>query len=302
MEERIIDDEYGRGIRLKKTKDGYVDAVEDTGEEVAEEETDEVLFEFPDFGDKDDEELATLTPEQAEELKKKRAEEEKKREAEYLALVDEGNSLLAEEKFAEAEEVFEKAEPMQTNNSKATFGLFLAKTQNVKDLDGFVKEYYDGKATFDDFKYEYGNETVQKIKTEYNNIIEEKKAETEQEIAPLKEEYEEKSKKRRDVLLKRKKSAVIGFFASAIPMAIFLALGITFATLITSSVENNYAYFAIGAGALFVISFIVVVPMANKLLNIDRLIKKNNTLTSTTEGKKLSYLYYAVKFYDNLSK
>ena len=25
MEERIIDDEYGRGIRLKKTKDGYVD-------------------------------------------------------------------------------------------------------------------------------------------------------------------------------------------------------------------------------------------------------------------------------------
>ncbi|MFR1982428.1 MAG: hypothetical protein ACLS4Z_00830 [Christensenellaceae bacterium] len=29
MEERIIDDEYARGIRLKKTKDGYVDATDE---------------------------------------------------------------------------------------------------------------------------------------------------------------------------------------------------------------------------------------------------------------------------------
>ena len=40
MEERIIDDEYGRGIRLKKTEDGYVDVTDELaegeeGEEVA---------------------------------------------------------------------------------------------------------------------------------------------------------------------------------------------------------------------------------------------------------------------------
>ena len=29
MEERIIDDEYGRGIRLKKTKDGFVDVTDE---------------------------------------------------------------------------------------------------------------------------------------------------------------------------------------------------------------------------------------------------------------------------------
>ena len=29
MEERIIDDEYGRGVRLKKTKDGYVDVTDE---------------------------------------------------------------------------------------------------------------------------------------------------------------------------------------------------------------------------------------------------------------------------------
>ena len=33
MEERIIDDEYARGIRLKKTKDGYVDVTDELAEE-----------------------------------------------------------------------------------------------------------------------------------------------------------------------------------------------------------------------------------------------------------------------------
>ena len=33
MEERIIDDEYGRGIRLKTTKNGYVDATDERAEE-----------------------------------------------------------------------------------------------------------------------------------------------------------------------------------------------------------------------------------------------------------------------------
>ena len=53
MEERIIDDEYGRGVRLKKTKDGYVDATDELAknENVEGEETelleDEIAFAFP---------------------------------------------------------------------------------------------------------------------------------------------------------------------------------------------------------------------------------------------------------------
>ena len=91
MEERIIDDEYARGIRLKKTKDGYIDATDELaeekkaktgdetkneltdeiedeieneidGEETEAEAADEVLFEFP---EEDDEELAALSAEDA---------------------------------------------------------------------------------------------------------------------------------------------------------------------------------------------------------------------------------------------
>ena len=48
MEERIIDDEYGRGIRLKKTADGFVDVTDELAAEQGEEEqADEVSFEFP---------------------------------------------------------------------------------------------------------------------------------------------------------------------------------------------------------------------------------------------------------------
>ena len=36
MEERIIDDEYGRGIRLKKTKDGVVDVTDELAKDVDE--------------------------------------------------------------------------------------------------------------------------------------------------------------------------------------------------------------------------------------------------------------------------
>ena len=86
MEERIIDDEYGRGVKLKKTKDGFVDVTdaEVDENEMQEEAGEEALFEFPAFDmDADDEELATLTPEQAMALKKQRAEEAAARLAEY---------------------------------------------------------------------------------------------------------------------------------------------------------------------------------------------------------------------------
>ena len=85
MEERIIDDEYGRGIRLKKTKDGFVDATDERAEEPVdeatetatedgEEFTEEVTFEFPDLSE-DDEDLVNLSPEEAIALRKKKEEE-----------------------------------------------------------------------------------------------------------------------------------------------------------------------------------------------------------------------------------
>lgn len=139
MEERIIDDEYGRGIRLKKTKDGYVDATDELserdkeknkaeneekettakldgeledeieseieneidGEEMQSEAADEVIFEFP---EEDDEELAALSAEDAAALIRKREEERKKREEKAETLCAEGETLLEKAKGESGEE------------------------------------------------------------------------------------------------------------------------------------------------------------------------------------------------------
>ena len=87
MEERIIDDEYGRGVRLRKTKDGYVDVtdeqVDEEAENVEEGEGEEIEFEFPVFeDDKDADELAVMTKEEAEEFIRRREEEERQRREE----------------------------------------------------------------------------------------------------------------------------------------------------------------------------------------------------------------------------
>ena len=80
MEERIIDDEYGRGVRLKKTKDGYVDVTDELtdGENPEMEDGEEIAFEFPNLDgygeEQDDEDLVDLSPEEAERVRKEKAE------------------------------------------------------------------------------------------------------------------------------------------------------------------------------------------------------------------------------------
>ena len=89
-EERIIDDEYGRGVKLRKTKDGYVDVTDELAESDATEEADEVTFEFPMMEDEDDEDLVGLSPEEAQALKQQKIEAAERRRAEYAQAVEEG--------------------------------------------------------------------------------------------------------------------------------------------------------------------------------------------------------------------
>ena len=82
MEERMIDDEYGRGVKLRKTKDGYVDvtdeAVDENDESVMDAE--EINFEFPTFeAGEGEEDWIGLSPEEVEKRRKEREEEEAKR-------------------------------------------------------------------------------------------------------------------------------------------------------------------------------------------------------------------------------
>lgn len=153
MEERIIDDEYARGIRLKKTKDGYVDVTDELSEKAKEtppeteedsvlegeltesledpeaEPEEEVSFEFPEL-EEDDEDLVNLTPEEAIALRKKKEAEEAARRAEYKRLCEEGEELLLSGSFKAAELKFEKALPLDEEAADAAVGYWRARTSD----------------------------------------------------------------------------------------------------------------------------------------------------------------------------
>ena len=154
MEERIIDDEYGRGIRLKKTKDGYVDVTDELAEKDAldqaeqsetpetEGEYDEVAFEFPDL-EEDDEDLVSLSPEEALALRKKKEEEEKARIAEYNRCLEEGEKLLESGSWHAAELKYEKALSLDGEAVEASVGYWRAKTSDFTAPDVLMREYVE---------------------------------------------------------------------------------------------------------------------------------------------------------------
>ena len=139
MEERIIDEEYGRGVRLRKTKDGYVDVTDELvdGEAVdGEEMGDEISFEFPsleEFGDKDDEDLVDLSPEEAERVRREKAAAAQRRLEEYEATCKQGEQLLESGSFHAAELVYEKALQLDDLATDASVGYWRAKTANFTD-------------------------------------------------------------------------------------------------------------------------------------------------------------------------
>ena len=154
MEERIIDDEYGRGVRLKKTKDGFVDVTDELAESDATEEADEVSFEFPMMEDEDDEDLVGLSPEEAQALKQQKIEAAERRRAEYAQAVEEGNALLEAGEYEGAESKFEEALHLDELAVDAAVGYWRAKTQNFQNPDIFLEDYVD--AGIESLEYDLG--------------------------------------------------------------------------------------------------------------------------------------------------
>ena len=145
MEERIIDDEYGRGIRLRKTENGYVDVTDElveNGDESEDVNYDEIAFEFPDM-EEDDEDLVSLTPEEAIELRKRKAEEIENRRRQYTQACEDGERLLDSGSFHAAELKFEAALKVDPYGKDATVGYWRAKTANFTNPDALMSEYVE---------------------------------------------------------------------------------------------------------------------------------------------------------------
>ena len=179
MEERIVDDEFGRGIRLKKTKDGYVDAVDALAVDEEEEGVEELTVFLPEelqgeeeeggvyvvptyHGGVDDEELVDLSPEEAERVRKEKAEALEKRKLAYQNACADGERFLAEGSFRAAELAYEKALRFDELATEASVGYWRAKTSNFSEPDILVEEYLEG--GMDELESDLGYEATNIIK------------------------------------------------------------------------------------------------------------------------------------------
>lgn len=288
MEERMIDDEYGRGVRLKKTKDGYVDVTdaELEADGMDGEEAEEAVFEFPTFDtDEDDEDLVGLTPEEAAALRKQKEEEAAKSKADYERCCKEGDELLETGSFRAAELKFEKALALDEEATEASVGYWRAKTCNFTDPDVLVSEY--AKAGIESLEYDLGEKAAEIVKKEYKGAFEKRVKELSDEEAPLAQSVEEKQSARRIVLKDRVKRSTIGFLVALLPTAALLVLTIVFGLSNFTTREDTFVLPTILCGVGFVIFFIAFIVLANKWINDLRMRAANEKLASTEDGARL---------------
>lgn len=288
-EERIIDDEYGRGIRMKKTKDGYVDVTDELaeGEEAETEETegaDEMTFEFPDM-DEDDEDLVGLSPEEAMALRKKKEEEARQRREEYEKLVAEGEALLAEGSFKSAELTFEKALKLDDLATEASVGYWRAKTEDFKYPEVLLDEYLE--SGYENLEFDLGYEAVEIIKEKFGDVFKSRYDELTEEEEPLAEAVEEMQERRRSVLKPRLKKTGIVFAGGCLAFlaAIFVTIVLGLKNFTVN--DNRFVVPTIIAGVVTFVLFIVFVALSNSFINAGRIYRQNERLSSTEEGERL---------------
>ena len=287
MEERIIDDEYGRGVRLKKTKDGYVDVTDaETDVEVDETDGEEAVFEFPAFdADEDDEDLVGLTPEEAAALRKQKEEETAARKAEYERCCKEGDELLATGSFNAAELKFEKALALDEEAIEASVGYWRAKTSNFTDPDVLISEY--AKEGIESLEHDLGENATEILKKEHKAAFQKRVKELSEEEAPLAQTVEEKQAARRVVLKERVKRSTIGFVAALVPAAAMLVLTIVFGLSNFTTREDTFVLPTILCGVGFFIAFIAFIVFTNKWINVLRMRAANEKLGATADGAHL---------------
>ncbi len=304
-EERIVDDEFGRGVKLRKTKDGYVDVTDEAldkapdAPETDEEVGEEISFAFPMMeGEEDDEDLVGLTPEQAAELRKQKAEAAARRREEYEQLLAAGDTLLATGSFHAAELEFEKALQLDDPATEASVGYWRAKTADFTNPDVLIEEYLE--AGIESLEYDLGYEAVEIIKKDYRHVFEKRFAELKAEEEPLFLEVSSKQEKRRSILKERRKKSIIGFVATAVPTFVCILLAVIFGLKNFSTPDDRYIPVTIVLIALSAVLFIVFGLFTNKMINTFRIYRTNEKLTSTDEGERLSEIMEYKDLYGEL--
>ncbi|MBQ9118086.1 MAG: hypothetical protein IJY11_02675 [Clostridia bacterium] len=296
MEERLIDEEYGRGVKLKKTKDGYVDVTDAALDELEEAEGEEISFEFPVFEEEDDEELAGLSPEAAMELRQKKAEMAREKREEYERLCAEGNKLLETGSFKAAELKFERAIGLDEKATEATVGYWRSKTADFDEAEVLVEEYADEGTENMEFDLGYeaiteiGKQFREKLQVKYDKICEEEES--------LMEVVTAGQERRKDTLKKRVIKTSVAFAVSCALSVTALVFAIYYGLMNFTVSDDRYIVTTIVLVAVFIVTFVAFGICTNKFVNACRIKRANGRLSSTEEGARVEELRNYKEIYE----
>jgi len=291
MEERTLDDDIEKGLKLKKKEAPEGEAAEGETAEVESSENSDIVLDIP-VVEEENEELADMTPEQA-------AAYIKQKEEEQARLLEQKDDLKAKAAEAEekgesdrAEEIYYNILELDPSDLTANVGYARKITKDFSDYSdfGFVMETYKkGEDNVgEDFTAAIKDTCENNIRAEINSL----KAEEEE----LSKKVEEKRVSRRaafkaDYVIKRN-----AFLRRLVIFVVWLALAIIFATKISSVSEPTFLILTIVFGALALITLVFLLVETNKFSTAAHRVKENERDSSTRDGKELIALREKIEF------
>ena len=278
MEERLIDKEDERLIRIKKKAEG-VDA-EDALAEEGEESEEEVLVTLPEDEEYDEDLVGLTATELKRELeRRKKAEEAAKEECAKLA--EAAQAELANGNFEQATALYVQATYYPFVDETVLQGLWTARTKNFSDNATF----YDSECAEefssapDELKAFVREKVADSLKKEREELTKE-----EAELAP---QVLEKQETRRQAFLDNRKYYSLRLL---IFLGLLVAFGIGTAVsgaYIVRTLQNWPVILTSVLGGLTLISFIVALVFLVKFAGANKLCRVNDKLSSTDEGARL---------------
>lgn len=271
-EERLLDDDKDRKFKIIVNENGEEELVAVEGE-VEEESPQFVLY--------DDEDMAELTPEQAEEKAKKKEEEAKLKREKFDSLLENAQKFLNESDFESANYAITQAEELFDDDGKLHFLKFKIVTRNLTEFLNLeqcaliaenVKEYCDSEQ-----KKEF-NEKSGKLKA----LVKEYEEKTKK----LNEANEKGKEERRGLFLKERNKGILTFCLNAVPFSVFIILAIVFANIMFADEGGIYLILTIVFSAISVVCLLATAVASRKLLEGVRDVKLNEKDSSTKVGRE----------------
>ena len=281
MEERIIDKDELRKIKVKRNAVG---GIEDVTDEIASE--DEVTLEVEEEIEIQEleEDLIGLAPSELEREFERREKAIQEARAERDRLLSEAESLLAKKKYEEAEPFFSQTLLYDADCARAKEGVWLCRTEGFEDFEAFYE-----KKNAEEFS-KLDDKTKALVRKRVGEKLKADRAEYEAEAEPLIESFGRAQEERRSAFRANRNYYLMRFSVSAIGFLLFLLGAGISAWFIVRSNTMIPIYLTIVFGVLAFIAVGVAVVYSRKLLVAQRLCRENEKPDSTDEGARLAYL------------